>query len=312
MGLLGHSFLYGVNRATASHMYLLPVLGATLAVFLFGGGVAHAQTSQALVSNLGQTFQTVGAVLPDGTAQGFRTGPTGTGYTLTSIDLELQFVPAATQFPTITLHSGSAAGSKVADFTAPSTPGSLDVYTFTPTTTVTLAPNTDYWVVATSGVVGIDWGVVYADEDATPAPGWSIHDRGQYNDGTGFEDYLADLATQIRVNGAINDAPTLTLADERASEGVREMEFEVGLSGASSEAVTVSYATTAGTATAGQDYESQSGTLTFLANSTTPQTITVPLINDAIDEAEAETFTVRLHNAMPSPRRPSQERYWTT
>ena len=35
------------------------------------------------------------------------------------------------------------------------------------------------------------------------APGWSIHDRGQYNPGTGFDGYLADLANQLRVNGTI-------------------------------------------------------------------------------------------------------------
>ena len=61
---------------------------------------------------------------------------------------------------------------------------------------------------ATTGVFGITWSVVYADEDATPAPGWSIHDRGQSNDyGTGFEDYGADVANKIRVNGTINDNP---------------------------------------------------------------------------------------------------------
>ena len=55
------------------------------------------------------------------------------------------------------------------------------------------------------------------------------------------------------------------------------------------------YATCDGTATAGQDYtQARSGTLTFPANSTTPQEIHVPILNDDRDEAEEETLTVTL------------------
>ena len=110
-------------------------------------------------------------------------------------------------------------------------------------------------------------------------------------------DYGAVAVDDVRVTIIERGAPTLTLEPAQAAESAGEMVFAVELSVASSEAVTVDYATAAGTATAGQDYESQSGTLTFPPQSTTPQMIRVPLLNDEIDEAEEEMFTVRLRNA---------------
>ena len=110
-----------------------------------------------------------------------------------------------------------------------------------------------------------------------------------------FRVYLESEAdVEIPLN--LPDTPTLTLADERAAESAGEMVFTVELSIASSEAVTVGYATANGTATAGQDYTAQSGTLTFPANSTTPQEIPVPITNDDVDETEEETLTVTLSN----------------
>ena len=102
----------------------------------------------------------------------------------------------------------------------------------------------------------------------------------------------------VKVTIIENDTPTLTLEDAQAAESAGEMVFAVELSVESSEAVTVDYATVDGTARAGPDYEAQSDTLTFPANSTTPLRITVPLIDDPTDDAvEEKTFTVRLRNA---------------
>ena len=56
--------------------------------------------------------------------------------------------------------------------------------------------------------------------------------------------------------------PELSVADARAREGVdTAVEFEVTLSRAASRAVRVDYATSDGTATAGEDYTAVSGTL---------------------------------------------------
>ncbi len=168
---------------------LFPILGVTLAMCLFGrAGVAHAQTSQVLVSNLGQPMLTAGGT-EHGVAQGFRTGANTTGYTLTGIELRL----LNSGSPTITLHRGSPTGSMVPGFTAGS---------------ATLEPNTEYWVVAAGGTFGWLWSVTGPDEDDTPAPGWSIVDRGKsVVPGSGWVDNDGDLAYQISVRGTIRPPP---------------------------------------------------------------------------------------------------------
>src|SRR5262249_51997080 len=68
--------------------------------------------------------------------------------------------------------------------------------------------------------------------------------------------------------------------------------FTVQLSAASSEPVTVRYATADGTATAGSDYQAASGTLTFAAGETS-KTIAVLVNGDRLAEPN-ETFSVNL------------------
>jgi hypothetical protein len=71
--------------------------------------------------------------------------------------------------------------------------------------------------------------------------------------------------------------------------------FAVSLSSASAEAVTVSYATADGTATAGADYASASGVLTF-APGQTAQVVEVAVLDDAVSEA-TESFGLVLSGA---------------
>ena len=70
------------------------------------------------------------------------------------------------------------------------------------------------------------------------------------------------------------------------------MAFTVSLSPASSDQVTVAYATSGGTATSGTDFTAASGTLTFAANETS-KTVSVETTDDSDDE-ENETFTLTL------------------
>ena len=89
-----------------------------------------------------------------------------------------------------------------------------------------------------------------------------------------------------------DEAPTITIGD---AELVREgdaAEFTVRLSSASGLPVTVSYATMDGTATAGSDYTSTGGTLSFAAGELT-QRIEVQTLDNSEHEA-TETFTVQL------------------
>jgi len=75
-------------------------------------------------------------------------------------------------------------------------------------------------------------------------------------------------------------------------EGAGSVTFTINRTSGSDGIVTVNYATANGTATAGSDYTSNSGTLTFAAGETSKQ-VTVAILEDAIDEPN-ETFTLTL------------------
>ena len=85
------------------------------------------------------------------------------------------------------------------------------------------------------------------------------------------------------------------MANASATEG-GTASFEVTLDVAPKSAVTVDYATSDGTATAGADYAAASGTLTFAAGETT-KTVDVAVLDDDVAEAE-ETFALTLSNAL--------------
>ncbi len=88
----------------------------------------------------------------------------------------------------------------------------------------------------------------------------------------------------------------LSVADVRVTEANgAALAFSVTLASAATNSVTVAYATSDGTATAGADYTATSGTLTFAAGETA-KTVSVPVLDDAHDEG-AETLTLTLSNA---------------
>ena len=99
------------------------------------------------------------------------------------------------------------------------------------------------------------------------------------------------LLTSVRGPG-----PGLTVADAVATEGTdTSLDFVVTLSPASSETVTVDYATSNGTATAGDDYTATSGTLTF-APGDTVKTVSVAIVDDGVEDS-GETMTLTLSGA---------------
>ena len=88
----------------------------------------------------------------------------------------------------------------------------------------------------------------------------------------------------------------LSVADATASEETDStIDFVVTLNPASYESVSVNYATSDGSATAGDDYTSKTGTITFNAGETT-KTVQVAIIDDAVDDNN-ETLTLTLSNA---------------
>ena len=97
------------------------------------------------------------------------------------------------------------------------------------------------------------------------------------------------------VHATIPGPAALSVADARAEEEAgATVDFTVTLSRAASRPVTVDYATSDGTATAGADYTATSGTLTFAAGASS-QTVSVPVLDDIHDD-DGETFTLTFFN----------------
>ena len=78
------------------------------------------------------------------------------------------------------------------------------------------------------------------------------------------------------------------------SEGVGDLVITVLRQGGSDGVVTIDYTTTNGTATAGEDFVGQFGTLTF-ADQEAGRQLIIPIINDSADEPN-ETFTFSISN----------------
>ena len=109
----------------------------------------------------------------------------------------------------------------------------------------------------------------------------------------------ATIADGTAVGTITNDdtppTPTLAVADATVTEGnsgTRNLAFTVSLSAAATGPVTVAYATSNGTATAGSDYTAASGTLTFAAGETS-KVVNVQVSGDTAVEAN-ETLTLTL------------------
>ena len=112
---------------------------------------------------------------------------------------------------------------------------------------------------------------------------------------------VGTIASDFSVNGAVsatNAPPTLpavSIADASIIEGTggdHLLAFKVEMSKAAAAPISVHFATTDGTAAAGSDYTSQTGTITFAAGETI-KTLLVPILGDAIPETN-ETFTLNL------------------
>ena len=117
-----------------------------------------------LVSNVGQSPSGSGSLASFDIAQSFTTGA---GATLASIELNLNSF-ASTVTPTVKLYSGSPTGTELTTFIGPSMldAATSKIYTFTPSSPVTLLGSTTYWVVAEGAA---NWTTTGSfSEDGTP------------------------------------------------------------------------------------------------------------------------------------------------
>jgi len=108
---------------------------------------------------------------------------------------------------------------------------------------------------------------------------------------------------RLNVARAMPQTPRLSVSDATVTEGnagTTPATFTVTLSPASSQTVTVDYATADGTATAGSDYTGIPVTTLTFAPGETSKTVSVDVLGDT--EAESnETFTLSLTNAAGAP-----------
>lgn len=151
--------------------------------------------------------------------------------------------------------------------------------------------NWDYTVMSyTRGSTGYQ--TVYQEDDVA-ALQWLYGTDGL--DGVSYASSTVGTTTTTTTT----TTPTIPTASVSGSTSVREgrrgtsyVTYTVTLSSAATSTVTVGYATSNGTATAGSDYGSTSGTLTIAAGST-KGTIKVPIYGDSTYESN-ETFTLTL------------------
>ena len=141
-----------------------------------------------------------------------------------------------------------------------------------------------------------------ADSDGDGLPDvWEVTYFGDLDE-TGEGDPDGDGATNVQeyangTNPTVAEAlPVIGFGGpmSSAAESAGTVSIPVTLSSGSSQAVSVDYAVTGGTATAGQDYTAAADTLVFAPGETT-KTIAITINNDSIDEID-ETIELTLSN----------------
>ena len=170
---------------------------------------AHAQTTQVLVSNIGQ-------------AQGFTTGSNSAGYTLTSIEVNLS--SAGNVGSAVVRKTDPNTGDLVATLTGTGTTSDTGNRTFTAPSNTSLDPSTEYFVVFESDAStnGLVFSVTNADaEDTGGAAGWSINDLGHFRNRVNTGSFQAfEGSKRIRVNGTIKSSTTTNAAPTASNKTV--------------------------------------------------------------------------------------------
>jgi uncharacterized repeat protein (TIGR02543 family) len=133
--------------------------------------------------------------------------------------------------------------------------------------------------------------------------GWNTEDNGSgttYLPSDKFIMPSREIILYAKWKPSTNNNAPGTLQFSSATYSVNEnagsITVSVTRSDGSDGAVSVSYATSNGTATSGSDYTSRSGTLSWGNGDTSTKTITIPIIDDSTYEGN-ETFAVTLSNA---------------
>ncbi|MED5550353.1 MAG: DUF4347 domain-containing protein, partial [Pseudomonadota bacterium] len=209
------------------------------------------------------------------------------------------FAPASVQtgdVSTLTFtidNSALAVGVTALDFTD-NLPAGMEVAA-TPNASTTCTGGT-LTAVAGAGVVSYTGGAIGAGATCTvdvdvsaTAAGSLLNTTGNLTSSQGNSGTASATLTVTQPGLSVDD-PSIAEGDS----GTANLVFTVTLAPASAQTVTVDYATSDGTATAGADYTATSGTLTFTAGQTT-RTVTVTVLNETLVEPD-ETVNLTLSN----------------
>ena len=194
----------------------------------------------------------------------------------------LQSYPTTAVAPTVATNAASSVGGNSAtlngNLSALGTDTSVDVSFEWGTTTGYGNETTPQSVGATGG---------FTADLSSLSPGTEYHFRAKAV-GDGLTAYGSDQTFTT------DSLPTLSFSSATYSAGEADgtATITVNLSPAASGTVTVNYATSNGSATAGSDYTAASGTLTFVA-SDVQETFTIPITNDT-DVEPSETVSIAL------------------
>ena len=199
------TFMFKVNDGTEDS-----ASAYTMTIDVTAASFCAAPSAGTLVSNAAQTGDDNPTLKR--AAQAFTTGAHSGGYTLADITLQGSFSVGIAG--TVTLHSGSRTGTKVADFSVCAVDN--NTLRLTPTTATTLSASTTYVIVTANDFLAIpDWTTTASDsEDGGGAAGWSIADGSElYRTSTNAWATITN-ARQFTVHGAEKDttAPTFDSA----------------------------------------------------------------------------------------------------
>jgi hypothetical protein len=283
IGPYGATLTGGVNPSGTS----------TATAFEYGTTTGYGSTAAAPVV-AGSTTQGISALISGlacATTYHFRAFGTNAGGTASGADVT--FPTAACPAPTLSVDDATVAegnaGTTMATFTVTLSRASSQAVTVSYSTADgTATAGSDY--ITTFGPLTIPAGslsgtvsiTVNGDRDYEPQETFSLDLSNPTN---------ATLADGQGVGTITNDdpAPTLSIGDvtvRRPASGTTSGVLPVTLSAASYQTVTVAYATSDGTATAGTDYATTAGNVTFLPGVTTG-TVDVAVNGSSVPESRA-------------------------
>ena len=291
------------GRPARLRIKALPPVGAILLAFAALLALPLQAQAQTLVSNVGQAAPaTHDSLLDHDQAQAFTTGGNSAGYTLRSVEIDMQAIGENATAFTVSIHSNNsgAPGASLGTLRNPASLASTAVHAFT-TRGIALAADTTYFVVIDS--VGQPPGggnqlyIINTSsnaQDPERAAGWSIGNDSLYRDwdSSGSWTSLGD-SRKICVKGY---NPTVSNASISIANAGHFM-FDVTLSRAFQNTVKVDFETiSGGTATEGEDYHARrTYTHVILAGDKTAQ-MGFALIEDTANDA-GETVKVKISNA---------------